>query len=219
MKQILCISWWLCFNKYSLSVTFHHISCSYFHWLGGSPWDLFYCSLFLWGSCGFVIVFRGFRGFFLLFFLTSAVFLVRKPSTPETYVSLLKEFLCHSSTTSYWFLAATSSKSSANHSTCSRYMQTSHMVFSFLQYPFLNPLHMRFWVCVHVVIAQIMSWTRVIFHTAFKRASFASRALFVWVKTNHTPVPFLSRWHVHSREGFDSLMHGAVSSVLIRPLS
>lgn len=47
---------------------------------------LFCCSLLLWGSGGFVIVLRllGFLFCFLLFFPTSAVFLLRKPSTPET---------------------------------------------------------------------------------------------------------------------------------------
>lgn len=56
-------------------------------------------------------------------------------------------------------LAATKSsanQSSANHSICSRAMQILQIFFSFLQYPYLNPLHMRFWGGVHVVIAQRM---------------------------------------------------------------
>lgn len=54
------------------------------------------------------------------------------------------------------FLAATSSKSSVNTAPAPGLCRY-YLFFFPLKYPYLNPLHVSFWVCVHVVLAQVMN--------------------------------------------------------------
>lgn len=160
MKQIPCISWWLCSTNILCQLRFItfpvHISTG----LADLLREVCFVILCFCEGLGVLLLFL--RVFSVCFFVIfSNICCISGQETqyswdlfmfpfPKNFCTIL--LLLHTG-----FLAATSSKSSANHSTCSRAMQILRIFFSFLQYPYLNPLHITFWACVHVVLAKVIN--------------------------------------------------------------